>query len=519
MAQTMNPADWGAAQQQNIDPSAWGAKSISMDQLYALWEGFKSGSTAGFSDELAGLEAAGNVPKALQGDARLPGVSPLTGAILGGAKLAYEKITGQPGDASTRYEQTRDEARARQKVAAEEYPKTYIGGEIGGALATLPVGADVDAATLPLRVGRAAATGAAYGAATGFGEGEGLADSAARSLAGGGIGAVAGGVGAPLVEGVTRLGARAAQPVVNAIRGGVRTDDEAARRVVTALERDIAADPQAETRLTPGEFAASRMQPGGGPAVIGDIGGETTRALMRSAANTSPEGRRALNAVINPRYEEQGQRVTGWLQDTFNYPDARGLQEAIDQTSRTVNRGLYARAYRDGDRGLWSPELERLTSSPDVVDAMREAATKGKSRAVTQGFGGFNPGVTVDQSGNVSFRRGPNGVPTYPNLQFWDYAKRALDDAANAARRGGRNEEASTLGALSRQMRGELDQLVPSYAQARSTAAAFFGAENALEAGQNFVTSKLRNQDAARELPHDGARAAPVPRRFRVAIH
>jgi hypothetical protein len=104
------------------------------------------------------------------------------------------------------------------------------------------------------------------------------------------------------------------------------------------------------------------------------------------------------------------------------------------------------------------------------------------------------------QSGNVAFRRGPNGVPTYPNLRFWDYAKRALDDAANAARRGGRNEEASTLSALSRQMRAELDRLVPSYARARSTAAAFFGAENALEAGQNFVTSKFRNQDAAREL-------------------
>jgi hypothetical protein len=515
MAETVNPADWGASPQQVVDPSQWGARPISMDQLHALWEGIKSGATAGFSDELTGLASASGLPKWMQGDARKPSLSPLTSAIVGGARLAYEKFRGATGEnqgglpgqvtgdergpVERTYDESRDAARARQKTASEEYPKTFIGGELTGALA-VPVAAEARAATLPVRVARAAITGGAYGGASGFGEGEGLADSAARAIVGTGVGAVTGGVAAPVIEGATRLASRATRPLVNAVRGYVRPDDEAARRVTTAIQRDMAADPQAETRITPQEFSASRSQPGGGPAAIMDIGGEPTRALARSAANTSPEGRRALNSTINQRFEDQSQRVVGWLQETFNYPDAAGLQKAIDDVQKTVLGPRYKAVYRAGDKPLWNPQLERLTSSPDVADAMREAATKGKSRAVTEGYGGFNPGVTVDQSGNVTFAKGQNGVPTYPNLQFWDYTKRALDDAANAAGRAGRKGEAETLGNLARQLRGELDNLVPSYKGARATAASFFGAENALEAGQNFVTSKLKNREAAETL-------------------
>lgn len=104
MAETVNPADWGATQSGGADPAQWGAKPISMDQLHALWEGVKSGVTAGFSDELTGLYKAGGIPKALEGDARTPLISPVTSAIVGGARLAYEKLAGQSGEASERYD-------------------------------------------------------------------------------------------------------------------------------------------------------------------------------------------------------------------------------------------------------------------------------------------------------------------------------------------------------------------------------------------------------------------------------
>jgi hypothetical protein len=274
-------------------------------------------------------------------------------------------------------------------------------------------------------------------------------------------------------------------------------DSEAARRVVTALERDRQIDPQAAGRLTPNEFEASVQ--GGGPAAIMDIGGETTRALARSAANTSPEGRAVLNRAINERYEGQGNRVVNWLRQTFHYPDAAAQQDALDQVQRTVNRANYGRAMREGDREIMSPELDRLMGSPAVVEAMRRASTSGKDRAITQGLGAMRQGVTVE-NGVVRFTRGPSGAPTYPNLAFWDATKRELDDAANAAARAGRNGEASVLGDLARSLRNELDQHVPSYQAARAGASRFFDAENALEAGQNFVGKNMTANEARRAL-------------------
>jgi hypothetical protein len=108
----------------------------------------------------------------------------------------------------------------------------------------------------------------------------------------------------------------------------------------------------------------------------------------------------------------------------------------------------------------------------------------------------------------VNFRRGPNGVPTYPNLQFWDATKRERDAAANVARRQG--DTSSVAGELARSLRDELDQHVPSYANARAGAAHFFGAQDALEAGQNFVTSKMANGDARQAL----ARMSPTERQL-----
>ena len=88
------------------------------------------------------------------------------------------------------------------------------------------------------------------------------------------------------------------------------------------------------------------------------------------------------------------------------------------------------------------------------------------------------------------FARGKGGVPAYPNLQFWDYTKRELDQTAQVARRAGRNEEADVAQQLARSLRNELDQHVKSYKAARGTAFDFFQAENALDAGSNFVTQR-----------------------------
>lgn len=447
--------------------------------LDAAAHGVAKGLTANFYDEIRGLaEASGTKPDE---PARLHDI------ILGATKY----WAGDP-EAKTRYEEAVKREREQGKTAEEQHPIASTVGEIGGALA-LPVGGAAGGATALARVGRGAAVGAGYGALSGAGEGEGAADTASRATMGGALGAAAGGAAPVVLQGIEAAGrgiARAAEPIINSARGFSDVEGEAARRVVSAVRRDVR---NGDTGLTPGEFAGARAD--GQPAMIMDMGGETTRALGRSAANTSPEGRSILDRAISDRFEGQSGRVTDFLNRTFHYPNAHAQQQAIDQVERTTNRAAYQRAYNAGDRDVISPELERLLGAPAVGQAMAKAVESGKNRAITQGFGAFNPPVTIE-NGIVRFNRGPNGAPASPNLQLWDYTYRELRDSAQAAFRAGRNEEGGSLRNLAQTMRTELDRLVPEFGRARSTAAGFFQAENALEAGQNFVAQNFGNRQA-----------------------
>jgi hypothetical protein len=461
--------------------------------LDATARGAAQGFTANFGDEIRGLVEAS-------------GANPNDPASL--SKLIHGALKYWSGDADAkkRYEAAVERERGLNKAAEEQHPVASTVGTIGGAL-MLPVGAGAGAATVGGRMMAGAGVGAALGGVAGAGEGSGAIDRISRGLVGAAAGGVFGGAAPVVLEGVAR-GARAvAQPVINAIRGVRDVDSEAARRIVTGITRDAAADPAAVGRLTPGEFAASAQS--GGPARLIDLGGDTTRALARSAANTSPEGRTALEHTINDRFEGQTDRVTGWLRNTFHFPDAAAQQEALDNVSRTVNRANYTRAMQQGDREIFSPELDRLMGSPAVVEAMRRASTSGKDRAITEGLGAMRQGVTVE-NGVVKFTKGQNGVPTYPNLAFWDATKRELDDAAREAARKGRNGEAGVIGDLARTLRTELDTHVPAYEQARAGAAHFFDAGNALEAGQNFVAKNMSASEARSAL----ARMSPQERQL-----
>lgn len=388
------------------------------------------------------------------------------------------KLTGKTFH--ERYNQALDIRKKREEKFSESHPIADMAGEIaGGIAATGAVGATEAGAgvlgltgkTLPQLMGRGAISGGVIGGADAALQGE-------NPLTAGGIEAAVSAL-SPVAGRV--VNAAIGRPVANAVRSVMNPGAEAERRVASALDRDIKMGNQG---LNSTEFAAAKQ--GGQPVNLMDAGGETTRGVARSAANTSPEGRSVLNRAIDERFESQAPRLAEWLNHTFHFPNADAQQEAIDHVERVVNRTNYARAMRDGDKDIMSPELDRLMGSPAVVDAMRRASVSGKDRAITQGIGAMRQGVTVE-NGLVKFTPGKNGVPTYPNLAFWDATKRELDDATSAALRGGRKEEAATLTQLTKTLRGELDRMVPSYQTARAGASQFFGAENAIEAGQNFV--------------------------------
>jgi hypothetical protein len=480
-------------------PAANAETTPTMSRLEAAKLGYLSGASANFGDEVYGLSKASGLPDWL-GGFRAP---------VGAARMLYGQATTPNPEFMNSYDQAVAERRGQNKAAEQQYPGTYLAGQVGGAL-VLPGGASAQAATLPARMGRGAVLGSAYGAASGLGEGENDVDRLKKGAMGTILGGVTGGAAPALVEGALAAGRTIAAPIASTIRGGYDPRREAARAVGATLGRDITADPAAQARLTPQEFAGNVA--GGGPATVMDLGSQATRDLARTAVNASPEAEQILNATINPRFETQSNRVADWMRQRFNYPNAFQREQALEQASRAANNPAYRDAYQAGAGNIGSPELERLASSDTVAAAMQRAAKAAKDEAVVGGYGAMNPRVTFTPDGRVIFQKSPSGMPLYPDLQFWDLTRRELSKAANVARRAGDDTEARRAGHFAQSLNTELDQIVPEYGVARTGAAGFFNAENALEAGQNFFGQVKRFGVAPAE--HARSQMSPAQQRL-----
>jgi hypothetical protein len=242
--------------------------------------------------------------------------------------------------------------------------------------------------------------------------------------------------------------------------------------------------------MTPQQWTAARQN--GEPVTLADLGSAHTQSLLRSAANTSPQARAQLEKVIQERFLSQTERVGDTVRKAI--PGASGnARKTADQIVAEYDAGrvpLYRQAYQQGDKPLMSPAMERLMGSDTFVGAMKRAISSGKDRDVTEGLGGFNPMVNVTPDGRIVFNKGAQGVPTYPNLQYWDQVKRELDDVATKAFRSGAKGEGDVAGKMALILRNELDKQVPSYANARGVAADYFGESNALAAGRALAGKK-----------------------------
>lgn len=452
--------------------------------------------------------------------------------ILGLARLAHEKlikpmmgqssgdlqstITGEPGPVTRSYNKSREARLAEDKAAREQQPASYIAGQVAGTIANPTSGygrtaASVASTAAHLTPGPAAPGGEAgapsgftrgaksgavggglYGAGEAISEGKdlsGIAEEAGKGIA---TGATFGGAAGQVLE----SGARGVSRIRSLVRGKSDPDAEGARIVLEDLNR--AREKRGLPAFTKEELDAANAA--GSPRALVDLGDEKTRALARVSANKSPEGREALDLLTDTRYRSISPRVADFVRTRTGSRDAGGDLEALQTAAQKANRPAYRGAYAAGDRPIWSAELERLTSADEVQGAIGDAVKRGSNRAVADGLGGFNPPVTIHPDGRMTFNKGPTGVPTYPNIQFWDYVQRELRDSYKSLERAGRFEQADAVNQLRRQLNTELDRLVPQFGKARAGAFGFFNAENALEAGQKAVMMNVKLPDMLRAL-------------------
>jgi hypothetical protein len=470
--------------------------------------GAREGLTFGVFPAIAGAIGAGQTDEEREASRKAyesghwPSAASELGALVKGlGSLGYEHLIAPAlgikteKEATKAYREVRDAAREEQESAEAQNPKSYIGGQLASALA-VPIGGVAKAASTVGRIAGAAKAGAiggaAYGAGGALSEGQEPLDIAKSAAEGAGTGALLGSAGGGAVEGVGKIAKR----TKDIVQGALKPEAVAARNVGGAI-RD--AREAGQLGLDAPTYAAALQH--GMPVHNVDVGGGRTREMGRAISNLSPEAADLLEPVVAERAEGRPQRIVDTIHRLFGSTlDAGADQIKLEQAARAANRPMYARAYAAGSRPIWSPELERLASSGAVEGAIKGAVARGKDRAVAEGFGGFRPAVKVTPDGRIEFPKGPKGVPTYPDLRFWDYTQRELSDMANAAARAGRKEEASTLKAVLHDLKAELDRQVPEFAEARQGAAMFFGAENALEAGQKFVMRNADPREARRVL-------------------
>lgn len=190
----------------NAAPKSWKDRATpvapEVSELASAGRGAAQGLSFGLRDELAGAL-----------DSPVGGLKEIANKF--GADFSDEDIEA--------YRKERDESRRLDEAAKAANPKSYMAGEIGGAVATsfFPGFGAARAAGLAKTVGQAALQGAAYGVGASEGESIGdIAKDAAVSGAMGGVGGAAGKLaGDALAKGAQKVGnliGKAADPLEEA---------------------------------------------------------------------------------------------------------------------------------------------------------------------------------------------------------------------------------------------------------------------------------------------------------------
>ena len=200
---------------------------IMADQIYKVQDGQGNireiSGPAGASDEqiIAQAKALFAPAPTSKGESALRGAAQgvslgFSDEISGLAPFAAELLKGNGLDAAKNaYTDTRDLERSANEAAQKSNPKTYLAGNVGGAIATAPL--------LPAAAGIAGSTkvGAGIGAATGLGNGQGDLESQAKSTA---LGALAGGTIGAAIPAVQTGISKAANTISEKARNMAGTD-------------------------------------------------------------------------------------------------------------------------------------------------------------------------------------------------------------------------------------------------------------------------------------------------------
>jgi hypothetical protein len=432
-----SPASPAAAPWERNWASEKPAKAATNSAADSAIEGYLTGAGAGFRDEIYAASKASGLPEALGGFRAIPGA----------VKLAIEKASGEPGEASKIYDQSIDEIRARQKSAQEDHPVAFGTAQVGGSF--LPASRAMKltgaGATLGGAMLRSGGAGMILGAVEGAGNANGdLIHRAIGAAEGAPVGAVVG-AAAPVVGQLVGKGISA---IAN--RGG--TESAGAGKVLSALERDGVAPADLQSRL-------SALGP---DAMIADIGPNATQQAATIAASPG-KGQQTVRAAIDARNAGASTRVG----DAVDY--AMGGRVNVGQLERDIIQRRSQNAAPLYDQAYQTP-LPPIAEVQEVLNTPAGKMAAARAAKLSQ-----NEGIPFD----------PNSV------RGVDLIKRTLDDVVSMGQRAGRNNEARIISTLRDKLVDAVDNHVPEYAMARNAFAGESAIKDALAGGRTIFKDNV----------------------------
>lgn len=452
-------------------------------------------------------------------EAEIPILTPL---VERGTSALMAAVRGPEGTSfADRYASEQAAREAQKRAYQEAYPISSGVGQVGGALATLPVFPSLtaprvaaavepalavasryvpqgvaDAASAAARyvpgfvsrsaqaVGRAAApVGLAateaglYGAAEEAAKlvpGESLGDVAARAREGGEFGALLGG---GLRAGLGALGSG-----FSAVRGYISPQRDIAQQAqTTALGKG---------QMTLDEFESAAAR--GLPVSIADLPGGrkmVERALGRVGQRDAPTAQQ-LQEFFQTRQAEATNTTRQNIDSIFGRSiEPSALMREAEDVARTANAPMYRAAYSQPmAQHVWNEELAQNLMTPWGQKAAQEAIDGLTSRSQTPG-GFTNP--FVRQNSQLVFS-GQGQVP----LEFWDRFRRSLNDQAQEAFASNARTRGGDIDYAKKQLQNYLTSSFIPYREAVAGAGKYLRADNAFTAGEEFFREASRGRQA-----------------------
>lgn len=377
----------------------------------------------------------------------------------------YDEATGlsgavlSPMNAQEEYTATRDITRAKDKIAAQEYPYTYGTAKAIGATApaifTAPfsMGASAMPAvnTAMARILSASKTAAPWGALTGLLASEGDVVDQLASTAGGGL--LAAGTGGLLQGGVE---------AVRALRSsGV---PQQAQRLFTRAMSDDA---------SPDELLTSAQQyrdaGKGNIGVVADLGGAKTRDAITALGQSPGKAYSIMESTFTPRNIGQQARISSDIDEAFgqsgNFYQNMAAQQQAAKTAANANYDAAYRAQVSYDDPVVRDLLNKV---PD------EAFASAQKVANMRGYG--QPVAATAKDPNAAI-----------NTEGMDYVLRGIKDVESAAFRGGQANVGQSAKELRQALQSRVYEINPALAQARKQYAGDMEALELAEAGKGFM--------------------------------